>query len=311
MIAKVTDPFTPKDKFEAAGQKAEAQMAYYLQRAFADDKTVHVLNGLRIEHAGNVAQIDHLILHTYGWIIIESKSVTSEVSINEHGEWARKWDGRWQGMPSPIKQAGRQLELFNRFMDEKIPTVLTRRLQMLGPIKASEFQCGLLVAISDHGLISGKTRPAEVLKAEAVVDEVRNRMVQNRKVARAVFSMKTHQELGETTLHDFSRMLVGSHTPATQEKTKASPVVPAPAAPVPQVALAETAKQCRQCQSDRLEMLWGKYNYFFRCLSCEGNTPVTAIFPEFKEGYKIRKQGKQFFLEHAEKGTSELFHTNP
>ncbi|GGJ44060.1 nuclease-related domain-containing protein [Deinococcus roseus] len=310
MIVKNSDAPTPKDKFEAAGLKAEQQMAYYLQRAFGDDKQVFVLNGLRIELGGNVAQMDHLILHTYGWIIVESKSVTSEVSINEHGEWARKWEGRFQGMPSPIKQAERQLELFNRFMDEKIPTLITRRMQMLGPIKASEFQSGILIAISDNGLISGKHRPDGVLKAEAIVDEVKNRILQNRKTAKALFTLKTYQDLGEGNLQDFSQMLLSHHTPLVPGAPKPVAAERKPAVPVVP-PIQGFLKQCRKCQSTKLEMLWGKYGYYLKCLECEENTPVVAVFPEFKEGYKIRKQGPQFFLEHAEKGTSVLFHTNP
>lgn len=34
----------------------------------------------------NICQIDHLVLHRYGIIIIESKSVKTQIEINELGE---------------------------------------------------------------------------------------------------------------------------------------------------------------------------------------------------------------------------------
>ena len=71
MIAKEFDPFTDTDKRQLAGRKAEGQIAFYLKRAF--------------EH-GDAAQIDHLVFHRWGMILVESKSVTGTVRVNEHGE---------------------------------------------------------------------------------------------------------------------------------------------------------------------------------------------------------------------------------
>ena len=61
-------------------------MAFYLKWAFADDPGVHVFHNLRLEVGSDAAQIDHLILHRGGAVIIESKSVTSSVRINERDE---------------------------------------------------------------------------------------------------------------------------------------------------------------------------------------------------------------------------------
>ncbi|GEM46956.1 nuclease-related domain-containing protein [Deinococcus cellulosilyticus] len=309
MILKAAAHPPTDDKLQTAGQKAEKQMAYYLERAFGNDPLVLVFHDLRIEHGGFACQMDHLILHSWGWIIIESKSVVSEVQINAHGEWSRKWNGRFQGMASPVRQAERQQELFDAFMDEEIPKRMSRRLGLLGPIRAREFQSEVLVAISDQGLISGNNRPAGVLKADAVVEEVKNRIHRSQKAARALFSNR--QEFGSTHLTAFGQLLVSSHKPSPltrflipQTDKKAAP------ARSQQTAQSES-KHCRVCRSERLEMLWGKYGYYFHCLDCEQNTPISDVFPAFKNGYKIRKQGREFFLEHAGKGTSVLFHVNP
>lgn len=91
------------DLMATAGARAEAQMAFYLKRAFGDAKDVLVLHDLRLSNqdGSDAAQIDHLVLHTGGMVIIESKSVTSEVSINENHEFSRLWNGRWLCFASP------------------------------------------------------------------------------------------------------------------------------------------------------------------------------------------------------------------
>lgn len=80
-----------RDKFAAAGAEAERQLAHYLKRKYGDRKDVLVFNNLRIEseNGDDAAQYDHLILHRRGFILIESKSVTSKVKINARGEWLR------------------------------------------------------------------------------------------------------------------------------------------------------------------------------------------------------------------------------
>jgi hypothetical protein len=86
MIAKELDPVTSADKKRQAGYRAEAQLAFYLKRAFEHDRRIHVLNGVRLEVGGDAAQLDHLIVHPYGMAVIESKSVHAKVKINEQGE---------------------------------------------------------------------------------------------------------------------------------------------------------------------------------------------------------------------------------
>ena len=77
------NPSSPKLR---AGEEAEKQMAFYLQREFGKNKECFLINDLRISHLGETAQIDHLIVSQYGLFIIESKSVHGKVIINEHNE---------------------------------------------------------------------------------------------------------------------------------------------------------------------------------------------------------------------------------
>ena len=46
-----------------AGIKQEHDVAFYLRRAYKNNDKVMVLNDLRIEHDGESAQIDHLLVY--------------------------------------------------------------------------------------------------------------------------------------------------------------------------------------------------------------------------------------------------------
>lgn len=177
MIVKNLDACVPADARTAAGQKAEQELAFYLRRAFKDSPDLLVFNGLRFVFGEDVAQIDHLVLHRHGAILIESKSVTTKVEVNERGEWVRWFDGVPQGMPSPILQARRQGEFLKRYLNAHAEDLLGKILGIQKQFGGMEID--VIVAISDNGIIVRPKRSAtgtsleEVRKADQVVDLVR------------------------------------------------------------------------------------------------------------------------------------------
>ena len=66
MIEKEKQNEKTTNQLKQQGNSAEEQMAFYLRRAFADNKDVWVFNDLYVEHNGEIAQIDHLVLFKYG-----------------------------------------------------------------------------------------------------------------------------------------------------------------------------------------------------------------------------------------------------
>ena len=85
-----------------AGDEAERQMAFLLDRRFEDRDDVFVLHDLRIQKGKYAFQIDHLVVTRYGIALIESKSIHSTVSITRHDEkrehWSRTFRGREEGI---------------------------------------------------------------------------------------------------------------------------------------------------------------------------------------------------------------------
>jgi hypothetical protein len=212
MIVKELDYIEPSDKFEKAGYYAESQMAFYLSREFKDDPQFLIFNNLRFEKAGDACQIDHLVLHQYGMIIIESKSVTTRVEVNELGEWKRWFNNAWQGMPSPILQAQRQGKFLKDYLEEHVETLLGKILFMQAHF--TKMPIDILVAISDSGIIN---RPKNdklntVFKADQIADRVKGIVSEYRKIDSLLsFSLKSAYLFNMDEVPKISNFLLVHH----------------------------------------------------------------------------------------------------
>jgi hypothetical protein len=216
MIIKELDRIETTDKFEQAGYRAESQLAFYLNREFKDDPLFLVFNNLRFEKAGDACQIDHLVLHRYGMIIIESKSVTTRVEVNEFGEWKRWFNNAWQGMPSPILQAQRQGKFLKDYLETHVETLLNKLI--LGRrAHFTKMPIDVLVAISDSGIIN---RPKNdklntVCKADQIADKVREIVSEYRKIdSLLTFSLKSTYLFDMDEVPRISSFLLANHKPS-------------------------------------------------------------------------------------------------
>ena len=152
----------PTDRMLRAGYEAEKNLAFYLDRAFREAAyDYRVFHGLRVERGEEAAQIDHLVLHRYGLVLVESKAIVESVHINEHGEFTRWFKRRPQGMPSPLAQAKRQAELLRELLNEQKHNL--RRIVRVGPFKKqaefSEKRFRVIAAISDRGHLGPRPDP--------------------------------------------------------------------------------------------------------------------------------------------------------
>lgn len=179
MIPLVFSGRPSEDKRLQAGYAAEKQLAFYLDRAFGEEAFIHVFHGLRVERHGDVAQIDHLVLHRFGFVLVESKSISGKVTIDEHGDFTKSFGSKIEGIPSPVKQARRQAELLVKLLNDHKTKL--RGMVGIGPIKRQgefvEQRFNVIAAISDKSVIECQgERPDEVKKADAVVDAIRKRI---------------------------------------------------------------------------------------------------------------------------------------
>jgi len=294
------------DPRQRAGEYAERQMAFYLDRAFRENCNVGVLHDLRISRNGDVSQIDHLLVHRSGAIIVESKSVSTRVRVNRAGEWERWFDGMWFGMPSPVEQARRQANLLKKYLSDNSSNLLGK---LIG-IAQKGFGCwriDVVVAISDAGVIEREPGVApEVIKADLVCDRLLRIIEEQRTssgVGAALFgrSSDLSVRISDEEVKNVCAFLTSSHRGG-------DPIHSIGLSSIPKLASISPAQNsehsCPKCRSTDVRIQYGKFGYYWKCGACSGNSKL--ILPG---SGKLRKDGRLFFY-CAPDGSETLFHSN-
>jgi hypothetical protein len=304
MILKPFDEREERDPRRSAGRRAERQMAHYLDRQFRPRKDFHVLHDVRIEHEGEVAQMDHLVVHGFGIAIVESKSVSTSVRINHAGEWERQWDGRWRGMPDPILQGERQGLVLKRLLtarqDELLDKVLGVFQGTFGAMALDAF-----AAISDDGTIrrAQKRQAPRAMKADAIPKAIEELVASYRRDVhmvslnvRAFAQAPRDFKEGELLrIGHFLRVQATDVPPEPQVATVAPPPI-RPAAPVAAAGIEaqRTYVVCKHCGSSDLEARVGSYGPYAKCRACGTNTAVRISCDACAERVRLTPQPSGF-----------------
>ncbi|WP_412972122.1 nuclease-related domain-containing protein [Glaciecola sp. MF2-115] len=294
-----------------AGDKQESEVAYQLDRLLKRKKC-KIIHDLRLTDGEYNAQIDHLIIHKYGFIIIESKSIKGSVTVNNQCEWSRSIGNRWEGMPSPIKQVEMQYKLLNGILDESAP-------QLVGKILGIQKQFGgrvndIVIAISSNAIFNRIEAPDDisklVLKTEFVADHVVALMdkcggllssdpwfskeellniyehltnINNVSVKR----LKSSNQTDATTALELSR--IKENQPVVWHKVKISNLN--------SIKNMQALINCKSCSSsENLRGAYGKFGYYVQC-DCGTNTSmklecISCGAP--KSRVKIKKKGTAY-----------------
>lgn len=350
MIAKDRAPFSGSGRFEKAGDEAERQMAHYLKRAYAEKPDVYVFNDLRIERGTEVAQMDHLLLHKFGFFIIESKSVTGEIHVNPQHEFARIHNGRRTGMPSPYEQARRQGELLRSLLIDHKESLRQKRLMGLvqPSFRACPFNC--LVAISDRGIITPQNRPdtAWLRKADQVTQAIDAELTLHRRAHGLTGTSNGAYgvwHFNDADLPVVSAFLLSRHVerptdrgtringaPASGAAVRAPQppsvaenpgyVIPAwaneatrvpPPPAVQRTTASATGGQrptCTQCGSQHGTIEYG-HSYYFKCAQCGKNSAVTVRCGACGQPARLRKRGAEFTATCQACGQEAAYFHNP
>jgi hypothetical protein len=229
VIAKTPDTNRASDASNQAGLDAERKMAFYLRRTFEHVRDVWVFNDLRLVRNGDAAQMDHLVLHRSGMVIIESKSTTGQIRVNHLGEWTRSSGGHEQGMESPIMQARLQagfvrlllLENDSRLLDGQLGGLLPKHFNTHWPVD-------VIVAVSDSGRISRGMEVPELMKADQVPGAVKE-IVQRHKRGRYSLNPLNSDATYVLTPAEMGRVvafLIKGHTPAGGPRPEAQGLPP-------------------------------------------------------------------------------------
>lgn len=212
-------------------------------------------------------------------------------------------------MPSPLAQNERHITVLKDvFAQIEVPIRLGMRID-------PTFHSVVLVTPKSRIDRSRKFDCSQVIKADVLADYIEKNL-DKQSMLRALARI-----IGSDTLEQLARSLVALHRPISiNYKAKfgiiesSAPEVASKMKAVEQTSMPEALSGkhvCRTCNSEKLAIQHGKFGYYFKCSSCDSNTPIKVGCG--KEGHKerIRKDGFQFLRECAECGSSALFFENP
>ncbi|MBW3526100.1 NERD domain-containing protein [Shewanella sp. NKUCC05_KAH] len=300
-----------------AGQKQEQDVAFYLRRAFKDHPEVLVINDFRFTFNDETAQVDHLIIYPYGFVLIESKSIKGHVEVNQQGEWTRSHGNHWFGMPSPIKQVELQQSLLKEMLKQHRSEILGK---LLG-IKQQGFgmRCwDHVCAVSSDAVINRDTMPTAIsellVKTEFLVDKLEKIMNLKSKFMRIINVSDTRPDFNQQELNSITKFLIDRHIephkstneitlPQTQqirEPVAHFEVNKAFEAQTQAITQSTTHSilSCKHCgESTNYTPMYGKFGYYIKCNQCTKNTPMKQTCPMCQsKNIKIRKRSQSYAL---------------
>lgn len=291
-----------------AGIKQELDVAFYLRRAYKNDKSVMVFNDLVIHYDGETAQIDHLLVYKYGFIIIESKSIKGHVVVNAQAEWTRSVGNQWVGMPSPIRQAELQSDLLAKFLCNNREQLVRKILGIQAGLGGRCYDT--LCAISSDAIIDRSQAPAEIterlVKSEFIVDAITKVMNEIKpwdvigwlKDTRPKFAKEEMRKICDFILASQGEVIErqaatpaatlwaepkAAKQPSQNHRVHQSPIddilltpTDKPVNTTPQPANASTlSAQCKHCGAMHgFAAASGRYGYYVQCSHCGKNTPL-------------------------------------
>ncbi|AVV32434.1 hypothetical protein C8233_00935 [Halomonas sp. SF2003] len=209
MIAKEKEAYSGDDERARYGHRQEEDVAFHLRRAFGDDPEVVIFNDLRLKHGEENAQIDHLVMHPFGFIIIESKSITGEVRVNAAGEWQRSYRGNWSGLKSPLRQAELQQDILKRLLIEHRTRLMNKTLGLQGGFAGRQWK--VLCAVSSNAIVHrddmAKGVSAQVVKPEFLHEQVSG-LIGARSMVKRALLFDTRPEFTKDELERVSEFLL-------------------------------------------------------------------------------------------------------
>jgi transcription elongation factor Elf1 len=273
MILKDKKPLNAVSPTAKAGQKQEQDVAFYLRRAFKDNKKVFVINDFKFSHNEETAQIDHLIVYPYGFLLIESKSIKGEVKVNDLGEWTRSLNSKWSGMASPIKQVELQQKLLRELLYANRESILGKVLGM----KQQSFgmRCwNNICAVSSNAIIDRDSIPKklsnQLVKTEFLVDKLSDVMNIKHKVVSAL-TFDTRPDFNSEELKSITSFLMSQ----VGDNKIVEEINEPKAWCVPVNTNVDSILQCKSCgEKNDYSAQHGRYGYFIKCNKCETNTAM-------------------------------------
>lgn len=326
MVAKEIDPFKSQHDYEQAGQTALERVAGNLKLTFTslpknlESHTGRIFNGLRFEQAKYAIQIDHLILHQYGIILIENRGEPADISVNAIGEWTQIYKGKLLRISSPLTQGERKLTFLKTLLEQHAAVLRPSLKKAEGLFNDVSFD--LLVTIADTGDLSlspGMSLP-RVCRAQDVGKKVIELMLQHKSQAkRGLFKRNLEKELSGDELFKLTGFLKQQHTPLERESFSSRFIKEDHQETDAPAQTAETASEhkierdylfCKTCGGSQLYIdHQGEYRVV--CLDCGGIMVIDRTCSNCKRQGFVSRNGNDYFVECEACLNAELIFVDP
>lgn len=318
-------------RIRRAGIKGEKDAAYLIDFDYARSANWAVIHDLRVEHDGRTAQIDHVLINRWMDVyVLETKHTWSGIKITEEGEFLRRTGRTFQGMPSPLQQNERHIEVLRDVLAQiELPSRLGVRI-------APAFHSFVLVSANARVDRPKRFDASRVIKTDQLKKAIwrdidgENPIIGLIKTAAKIVSSETVEHV--------ARQLANRHVPvrgkdalpiekggtdvsAMQATRSGKPRIEPTLGAKRQHGIASGSDTnspqaqsdgpcCKSCKGTAGTVLYGRYGYYFKCGQCDANT---AIRPSCQPGHspRLRKDGHRFYRECSGCGSSELYFTNP
>jgi hypothetical protein len=302
-----------------AGQEQEKNVSFYLRRAFKNDPQVFVFNDIKLTYDDEQAQIDHLIVYPYGFILIESKSITGVVSVNERGEWSRSYQNQWRGIPSPIKQVELQRDILKKLISAHVERLLDKLFGINVLQKGVGMRCwDSFCAISSNAIIDREKAPPliaeQLVKSEFIADAVKAKMNLSESKPTALQLLKNDSRpwFNESELKRICDFLLDRDISSKSKSTESLDNGKENITVQSKEQSTAITLQCKKCgEASKLLPAWGKYGYYVKCSQCSTNTSMKRNCPSCQNKVtKISKSKATYTLKCEECSTSHTVFTD-
>lgn len=210
------------------GVKGEKNAAYHIDFELKNSKNWAVIHDVRFEHAGRVAQIDHLLINRFLEVwVCESKYWANGISINEYGEFTSFYEKSPIGIASPLEQNRNHITLLNAmFRDQAV--ALPQRLGV--SIKPKLMSA---VLVSTNARIDRPKAKVEGLETIVKADQFISRLV--RKIETPTISLM--KIVSSETLQSFAVELTAADKPKQRDWESSFGLAKSPVRPVDNQAI--------------------------------------------------------------------------
>ncbi|GHX45584.1 nuclease [Vibrio cholerae] len=276
MIVKEKTHIKTSNFKQDLGNQVENDVAFYLRRHFSENESIFIYNDLRIEHKGEIAQIDHLVVYKKGFIIIESKSIKGTVQINKQLEWQRTVRGKWVGMPSPITQAEMQTKLLKALLNDNAEQLLEKILMLQGYFGGRCWDT--LCAASNDAIIDRDNIPSKISPMIIKSEQIANRVEEI--IASRSSILKPNPTFSDNELKNIKNFLIEVHKNPLIEDKKFTNKINKPDNITHQtetkINISNPWFICKECSSNNTSPKYGKFGYYVICKDCNKNTSMNV-----------------------------------